>query len=303
MERHGRRDCRVRDPCPVVIVVVLVSERRARVGGLGRRVDLVDRGAASVLLERLPVNLGQGLRAQMGDAAQHQRLAFRIVECAHLDDAHVLRIGLDLDVAAAIERRPFSDHQPFLVAPGGPAYRRRRRPDAILVIALAAVIVVPVVAVVGLLGFLEGHAAIPEVVFGRDGLQVAHSQADVILHDDRALRVLDAVDPRVLGPEQDALLVILGVLAEIPDVAVIVLREERQLRLLQVALVDVAVPDHHAGNAADVLAEIRDREDHVVGQRRAVPVHHAGVDELIPRGDRIPLVVDPVRPREIVSAQ
>jgi hypothetical protein len=121
-----------------------------------------------------------------------------------------------------------------------------------------------------------------------------HRAADlrVARHQDSGPRAVDAVDP---GRRQGelAVLVLLGVLAHQPDVPVVVLGEEGDLRFLELAVREVAVPDHHGVDAANLLGEVGDDEDDAVALLLARLVHRVAVpDEPRSRGEGIPLVVD-----------
>jgi hypothetical protein len=121
-----------------------------------------------------------------------------------------------------------------------------------------------------------------------------HRAADlrVARHQDAGPRAVDAVDP---GRRQGelAVLVLLGVLAHQPDVPVVVLGEEGDLGLLELAVCEVAVPDHHGVDAADLLGEVGDDEDDAVALLLARLVHRVAVpDQSGARGKGIPLVVD-----------
>ena len=106
------------------------------------------------------------------------------------------------------------------------------------------------------------------------------------------LGALQAGEPGALGRLELPVLVLLGVLAQEPDVAVVVLRLEGELGLLQLALVDVAVPEDDGGHAVDDLGEVGHGEHHAMGEDALAAVGASLKDVPGPRDERVPLVVD-----------
>jgi hypothetical protein len=85
------------------------------------------------------------------------------------------------------------------------------------------------------------------------------------LDGDARQRAPDAVDPGGSLVEV-AVLVLLGILAHVPDVPVFVLREEGDLRFDQHALRVVTLPDHEIGDPVDVLREVGDHDVDTMAQ-------------------------------------
>ena len=112
-----------------------------------------------------------------------------------------------------------------------------------------------------------------------------------------------AGDPRVRRPVDPAAVVLLRVLAEVPDVAVVVLGLERELALEQPAGVDVALPDHDRAHAVDDLREVRDRRDDPVRAPSLAAVRAPFEDVLGARDQRRPPVVDARRVGEVARVE
>jgi hypothetical protein len=94
------------------------------------------------------------------------------------------------------------------------------------------------------------------------------------------------------------MLVFLGILAEVPHIAPVVLGEEREFLLLQPAFEEVPVPRHDRAHMVDHLRQVGDREHDAV--RLGLPVLDdlALVDELGAGHEREHLVADGERRRE-----
>src|SRR4029450_12172767 len=116
-------------------------------------------------------------------------------------------------------------------------------------------------------------------------------------------RVLDAVYP---GRSFDELLavVLLGILAEPPDVAVVVLRIEGELGFGQFTLGVVEVVRHQGPHTGDRLHEIGDVDDDLVRNGLTVVLHgRAVIDDPRAGLHRQPFVGDLRRPGELAHVQ
>ncbi len=110
------------------------------------------------------------------------------------------------------------------------------------------------------------------------------------------------MDPGRVGDDL-ALLVLLRILAQLPDVPVVVLCEERELGLDELAGVEVAVPEDHGAHARDLLREVGHREDDPVGEAFLAFGREAGERQLCPRLHRQPRVVHVRGTREVAGVE
>ena len=100
-----------------------------------------------------------------------------------------------------------------------------------------------------------------------------------------------------------SLLVLLGVLAEVPDVPVVVLGEQSQLRLLELTRAPVSLPDDDVAHAAYLLGEVGDRVSHAMRDAPAFFSCRPFEDELRSRLEREPRVVDRGRTVEVLGIE
>ncbi len=140
----------------------------------------------------------QGAGAEVVDLDQHQCFAFRIVYGGNLHIADPRRVELALVAVLRRERAVLVGHENIRVTVGRHTYPLVR---------------------------LEHFGAIQEVDARRVALQVAGSlQPGMSAHEQARFRAVHTGDPGVGGAGQVAVLILLRVLAQIPDIAVLVLR-------------------------------------------------------------------------------
>src|SRR5262249_24019037 len=131
----------------------------------------------------------------------------------------------------------------------------------------------------------------------REALPVARRpDVRLRLHLDAGSGALDAGEPR-RGLDELPVFVLLGVLTGVPNVAVVVLGKEGELRLDQLPAGAVAVPDDDVADASDDLDEVGDDEvQPLLAVARGARVH-----ETRPGLQRQPVVVDRRRVVEVVG--
>jgi hypothetical protein len=105
-----------------------------------------------------------------------------------------------------------------------------------------------------------------------NSIAVLHPGPGLAEHVDAAVGAVRAPDPGARCSGERPVLVLLRVLAEVPHVALVVLGEEGELLLLQLAFEEVPVPGHHGLDPVDHLGQVGDGESDAV--RLALPVLH-----------------------------
>ncbi len=166
---------------------------------------------------------------------------------AHLHQAGARRVVLDLMAAGGIVGAGLVDHHDRVVAAG---LRARALADA---------------------GDLR---YVIELDRRDQPFPVLHADARLAQHVHAAVGAARPPDPGAGRAGELPVVVLLGVLAEVPHVPRVVLGEERELLLLQLPLEVVLVQCHHRLGAVDVLDQVGHGEDH------AVLVRAVGVDDL-----------------------
>ena len=83
-------------------------------------------------------------------------------------------------------------------------------------------------------------------------------------HVDAAVGTARAPDPGTRSPGELAVLILLRVLTEVPQVAAVVLGEQGEFLLLQLPPQEVTVPRDHGRHAADDLGQVSDGEHDAV---------------------------------------
>ena len=240
--------------------------RRAPVDALARPVR------ACLQLQSLPASLRHGARAQTLERDEYEGLLAVLVRTrpadAHVADAGGVVLQLVLARLVGVE---LVDEQDV-----GEAARGDARPVADLEHA-------------GAIGEAHGRAE-PERI-------ARSSRAGRRLHRDAGLRPVDAMDP---GRRLDDLAVLIGlrVLAELPDIAGVVLREEGDLGLDELARAEVPVPHHDRAHPVDRLRQVGDRRDEAMADRLRPLDRPSPVGELHAGMQRLPRVVDDRRVRE-----
>lgn len=149
---------------------------------------------------------------------------------------------------------------------------------------------------------LDHQALVLEVDVGGETLQIrVGSRLRVGLHGYSGLGVRLTGDPGVGGTEElvGVGVELLGILTEGPDVAVVVLGEEGELRFLQCVVAEVPVPHDHGPDPVDHLGEVGDGELHPVGPLGCGALQ----DELRPGLEGQVPVVDVGRAVEIVGVE
>ena len=104
-------------------------------------------------------------------------------------------------------------------------------------------------------------------------------------------------------PDHPSVEVFLGVLSETPDVAVLVLGEERELCLIQLAFFVVLDPEHDRAHAVDDLGQIGDDGDQTMGDALAPLGGRPSVHPPHSHLQREPRVVDSGRTVEVVPVE
>src|SRR6478609_6271173 len=176
---------------------------------------------------------------------------------ADLDQPGRRRVILDLMAAGGVVGAGLVNHQDLLVAGARQA---------------------------GLLAGAGDHGDVVELDRRDQAFPVLHPGPGLTQHVDAAVGAVRASDPGARRPGELAAVVLLGVLAEVPHVALVILGEEGQLLLLQLAFEEVPVPGHHGPDPVDHLGQVGDGESDAV--RLGLPALHdpALVGEL--RADR-----------------
>jgi len=93
-------------------------------------------------------------------------------------------------------------------------------------------------------------------------LVVLVMQVGVCLHNDARLRTIDSRPPTALGTNNFAVFDLLRILAEIPDIARLILRKIVECVLDQLAVHGRCIVNDHAGDAIDDLCLTRNVEIH-----------------------------------------
>src|SRR5439155_20446978 len=119
-----------------------------------------------------------------------------------------------------------------------------------------------------------------------------------------AIPALDSFKPDPGWSFHDpAIHVFLGVLPQVPNVAALVLREESQLRLVQLPGLVVLDPHHDGTHAVDHLGQVGDDGDQAMGNALAPLGGRSPVDVLCSWLQREPWVVDIGRTLEGVAVE
>src|SRR5204863_3221648 len=193
---------------------------------------LADLVSALIELQRLRAGLRQSLWVELHDLDQLQRLFqfFSLASPADANIADAASVVLEL-LGVRLLLAGLGDHQDVLVA------------------ALANA---------GLLAHLVHRRAVCPPHGGPPPLGVAgRSNLWLGLHGDPRSRVFAAVEPGRRLHELPGL-PFLGVLTQEPDVPVVVLREEGDLRLRQLAILVIHIPDNGRTHAVDDLGQVGD---------------------------------------------
>src|SRR4051812_24302282 len=133
----------------------------------------------------------------------------------------------------------------------------------------------------GVLARLGDLRLVLELDLRRVALEIARrSRFRLSPYGDACLSALTTRQPGIRRAGELAVLVLLWILAEVPDVAVPVLGDKGQLLLDERTVLEVAVPDHGAADAIDRFGDVGHREDHPMGPRALTPVGRPVVDEL-----------------------
>src|SRR3712207_6733718 len=166
----------------------------------------------------------QGVRAEAYNFLEDQNLSVRVVAPpAGSNVADAACVVLDLE-RARFGRLEFVDDEDVFETPSGDAGPRAH-----------------------LGGF---PVVVPVERGGRESLGIGRCpEPRLRLHEDPGLRAFQVPDEPHLSPDQLASLPRLGVLAEMPDVSLLVLSEEDELRLDQLPSAEVAVPADHGAHA------------------------------------------------------
>src|SRR5262245_41239669 len=123
-------------------------------------------------------------------------------------------------------------------------------------------------------------------------LLVPRAHPGLAQHVDAAVGTRRAPDPGARRPGELPVLVFLGVLAEVPDVALVVLPEEGEFLLLQSALEELPVPRYDRAYVVDHLRQVGDGEHDAMPPRHPALDDRAPVDELGAGHEREHWVVD-----------
>src|SRR6266480_1340134 len=228
---------------------------------------LADPVRALLQSQRLRAGVRQGVWPELRDFDQLQRLLqfLSLTSPADSNIAHAASVVLEL-LRVRLLPAGLGDHQHVLVA------------------ALADT---------GLLAHLVHRRAVRPLHGGPPPLRVARgSNLRLCLHGDARARLFTAVEPN-RGLEELPALPLLGVLTQEPDVPVVVLCEEGDLRLRQLAIFVVHIPDHDRTHAADHLGQVGD--DGHQATRHGLPIVLDGgprIDEPRSRLQGEPFVVD-----------
>src|SRR6267142_1392732 len=223
---------------------------------------------ALLYIQGLRAGLRQRIRGELHDLGQLQGLA-QLLPLSPPTDSDIAHTGCV--VLELLSVRPFTlaalcDDQNVLVAAG-------RNTDLLTC-------------------FFYGCAVRPVERGRRVALRVAGCpRPRVCLHHDSCTRAIHAGDPGATALEL-SLVVYFDQLTLQPDVAVLVLREENDLRFLHLAVLVVHVPYNDGTHAVDYLREVRHGLHHASRNALLVLLSEALVDQLSPWLQWEPFVVD-----------
>src|SRR6267143_5315736 len=233
----------------------------------GGRRTTIEVGAL-LYVQRLGAGLGQCIGGELHDLGQLKALSqlFALSPPPDFDVAHTGCVVLELLGVRAFTLAALHDHQNILVAAG-------RDTDLLTC-------------------FFYRCAISPVERRRRITLRVARGpRPRVCLHHDSRTRAIHAGDPGATALEV-SIFVYFNQLTQQPDVSVLVLREENDLRFRHLAVLVVDIPHNDRRHAVDDLGEVRHGLHHASGNALLVLLGESLVDQLSPWLQREPFVVD-----------
>src|SRR5882724_447492 len=223
---------------------------------------------ALLYLQGLGAGLGQRIGGELHDLGQLEGLSqlFALSPPTDFDVAHTGCVVLELLGVRAFTLAALHDHQHVLVAAG-------RNTDLLTC-------------------FFYRCAVGPVERRRRIALRVAGCpRPRVCFHHDPRTRAIHAGDPGATALEVP-IFVYFNQFTQQPDVSVLVLREENDLRFRHLAVLVVDIPHNDGTHAVDDLGEVRHGLHHASGNALLVLLGEPLVDQLSPWLQREPFVVD-----------
>src|SRR5712664_4198338 len=231
---------------------------------------------ARLYFQGLRAGLRQRIRSELHDLGQLQGLSqfFALSPPTDFDVAHAGCVVLELLGVRAFTLAALRDHQNILVAAG-------RNTDLLTRFFYRCAI-----------GPVERRRRVALRVAGGPRLRVC-------FHHDPRTRAIHAGDPGATALEVP-IFVYFNQFTQQPDVSVLVLREENDLRFRHLAVLVVDIPHNDGTHAVDYLGEVGHGLHHASRNALLVLLSEPLVDQLSPWQQREPFVVDVGRAIEIV---